>query len=288
VIDLHVHTNKSDGIDSVDEVIEKANKIDLEVISITDHDNIDAYFNLDKEKFNGKIITGCEFTTSYKNILIEILGYGIDYKKVNKFLSEFYTKKFLEYRDNELYEKLKSKIEYLNLTLDISKLSKKNLSLYKLYLELLKDKNNIIKINENVFDTYVNFYRKGIYNPNSKLFLNHIEYTPDLKTILDVIHNSGGKAFLAHPYIYKLSDLYEFLKSLYENNNIDGIECYYTTFTEDETKKLLEFANSKNLLISGGTDYHGKKRKGHELGIGNGNLKILKKTISNWDINYFN
>ena len=90
MIDLHMHTKYSDGTDTLKELLKKANDLNLEVISITDHNICTAYdeltkFNV-KEYFKGNIIIGCEFTTSYKNNLIEILGYGIDYKKINNYM----------------------------------------------------------------------------------------------------------------------------------------------------------------------------------------------------------
>lgn len=87
MIDLHVHTNHSDGTDSVEELLTNAEKQKLEIISITDHDTIDAYKEIEdnpkiRKKFKGKIITGVELKAIYNKKNIEILGYGIDYKKI--------------------------------------------------------------------------------------------------------------------------------------------------------------------------------------------------------------
>ena len=87
MIDLHIHTNHSDGTDSVEELLKKAEAKKLEVISITDHDSVGAYYELEEKPelrklFSGKIIIGSEFKTCYKRVPIEILGYGIDYKKI--------------------------------------------------------------------------------------------------------------------------------------------------------------------------------------------------------------
>ena len=86
MIDLHLHTNHSDGTDTVTELLENAEKQKLEIISITDHDTISAYKELEtiniKEKFSGKIIPGTEIKAIYNGKNIEVLGYGIDYKKI--------------------------------------------------------------------------------------------------------------------------------------------------------------------------------------------------------------
>ena len=88
MIDLHLHTNYSDGTDSVKELLEKAEKQKLELISITDHDSVGAYFELEKhpeirKKFSDEIVIGSEIKAIYDDINIEILAYGIDYKNIN-------------------------------------------------------------------------------------------------------------------------------------------------------------------------------------------------------------
>ena len=87
MIDLHMHTNHSDGTDTVEELLKKAEAKKLEIISITDHDSVGAYYELEKRPelrnlFSGKIIIGSELKTCYKRVPIEILGYGIDYNKI--------------------------------------------------------------------------------------------------------------------------------------------------------------------------------------------------------------
>ena len=89
MIDLHMHTTYSDGTDTVKELLEKAESLGLEVISITDHNTCKAYYEMEnfnvKEMYKGDILVGCEFTTSFDNRLIEVLGYGFDYKNINKY-----------------------------------------------------------------------------------------------------------------------------------------------------------------------------------------------------------
>ena len=86
MIDLHMHTNHSDGTDSVEELLKNAEKKHLEVISITDHDSIDAYHEIDENPslrslYSGTLIVGTELRALYHKHNIEVLGYGIDYKK---------------------------------------------------------------------------------------------------------------------------------------------------------------------------------------------------------------
>lgn len=101
------------------------------------------------------------------------------------------------------------------------------------------------------------------------------------------MHNAGGIVFLAHPFQYKFNDTEEFLNKLYNEASLDGIECFYTMFSEEQTTYIRDFAKKHNLLISGGSDYHGKNKQNHELGIGRVNLNISKEIVKNWDIVFY-
>ena len=109
------------------------------------------------------------------------------------------------------------------------------------------------------------------------------KYYPSLDKIIDIIHEAGGLAFIAHFYEYSsIGNKSETLDNIVKEYNIDGIECYYSTFTDEQTQYLIEYCKTNDLLISGGTDYHGKNKKDINLGIGKGNLEILDEVISNW------
>ncbi len=292
MIDIHMHTTYSDGTDTVKELLEKAEDLDLEVISITDHNTCKAYFEMEKfnvkEIYHGNIIVGCEFTTSFDNRLIEVLGYGFDYKNINKYLEEFYSDELINKRTNILYNRLLDKIKELGLEFHLERVRDKKFKneFFErgIYEELVKYENNKEKLKEDVWASFSNFYRKGLTNPKSKLFINHAEFKPSIKEIVNLIYENDGIAFLAHPYQYKFTDTENFLDKLYNEVALDGVECFYTTFSEEQTNYLLDFVKKRNLLISGGSDYHGTNKENHNLGVGRGNLKISKDIINNYKI----
>ena len=86
MIDLHMHTVHSDGTENCISILKKCQNKNLDYISITDHNSVNAYFELEtldiQQYFSGKIIPGIELNTKILDIPIEILGYGIDYKKL--------------------------------------------------------------------------------------------------------------------------------------------------------------------------------------------------------------
>lgn len=295
MIDLHMHTKYSDGTDSVKEILENVNKINLEMISITDHNTCDAYEEMERfdvsKYYNGNIIVGCEFTTSFDGRLIEVLGYGFDYKKVNQYLKEYYTSDLINKRTKILYSRLIEKLKEIGLKFVLEDVNNKKFESeffeFEIYMELIKYPENFEILKEDIWKTFSDFFRKGLTNKNSKLYINHVEFRPKLDEIITLVHNAGGIVVLAHPYQYKFNDTEEFLKKLYDEKKLDGIECFYTNFSDEQTQYLVDFARKRNLLISGGSDYHGINKSNHDLGIGRGNLNIDKAVINNWNINCY-
>ncbi|MCI8444880.1 MAG: PHP domain-containing protein [Bacilli bacterium] len=295
MIDLHMHTTYSDGTDTVKELLKNAQKRKLEVISITDHNGCRAYQEMETfdiaNYYKGDIIVGCEFTTSFAGRLIEVLGYGFDYQKVDQYLSSCYSAEKINETTRVLYQRLLAKISDLGLTLaahsDQATTFDCEFFERKIYDELTKYPENKKILPEDIWDSFSDFFRKGLTNPASKLFINHAEFKPALSEIIRIVHEAGGIVMLAHPFQYKFTDTESFLDNIYEENDFDGVECFYTTFSRKQTEYLVNFAKKRNLLISGGSDYHGTNKKQHELGIGRGNLAIRKDILTDWKINYY-
>lgn len=293
MIDLHMHTKYSDGTDTVTELLKKAQERNLEVISITDHDCCSSYEEMESvnvaKYFKGKIIVGTEFKTTFLGRNIEILGYGFDYEKVNKFLKNFYSKDFIQQRTKILYQKFLDILDNIGLIYHLEPVETFESEFFerKIYDELIRHPENLEILKEDVFSSFSNFFRKGISNAKSALYLDTKSFKPSFQEITFLIHESGGLSFLAHPFQYKFSDTEEFLEQIYDGNDLDGIECFYTNFSIEQTEYLINFAKKRNLLISGGSDYHGTNKVNFDLGIGRGDLKINSNILSNWNINYF-
>ena len=97
MIDLHTHTNYSDGTWNLRKLLEEAEKLNIEVLSITDHDTVNCYEEIEKIKvediFKGKIIPGVEFNTVFDGVMFHLLAYDFDYRKLDNFICENYENK---------------------------------------------------------------------------------------------------------------------------------------------------------------------------------------------------
>ena len=123
------------------------------------------------------------------------------------------------------------------------------------------------------------FFRKGLANPKSKYFVNRIEFRPKYEEVIDIIHKSGGKAFLAHPFEYKFKNTISFIDELRKEKELDGIECFHPSANQEQRNILVQYAKSHNLYISGGSDYHGDSKPDIKIGIGRGNLEVSKEIL---------
>lgn len=291
MIDLHIHTNNSDGTDTVEELLRKAEKLNLEYISITDHDNCNGYEQLKKidisNFFSGKIIPGIEIKCTYKGRTIEVLGYKINTEKMNNWLKEFYKNKQRDTLQIKYFNLLYDKCKQMGLTLskkdEINWNPKNDWASFTIYSDLKKYEENKEKMPEDMWTEFSGFNRKYCNNPNHILYIDKSEDYPTLEQTIQAIKNCSGLVFMPHLFIYKwVENKEEFIEELVNNYEIDGLECYYTEFTEEQTKYILDLCDKKGLYKSGGSDYHGMNKEKISLAKGYGNLNINKKLIENW------
>lgn len=288
MIDLHMHTHHSDGTNTTEELLNLAQKENMEYISITDHDCVKSYFELEDNSirniFSGKIIPGAEFTTTYKGGVVEILGYGINYNYINKVLEKD------DFKKTPLKEKIPIFLKkYHDLEIIFDEKEVLNGALGNnfnkaFYYEFIKHpENDRLLLDINNKETFSKFLRNETNSYKSKIFLESSNFFPDMKKVIQEIHNAGGLAFLAHTYIYA-PYVAEELEEIINTYDLDGLECYYTKFTDEQIKEINNFCDKHSLLKSGGTDFHGENpsKKGYIIGKGLGNLQIHNSVIKDW------
>ena len=147
--------------------------------------------------------------------------------------------------------------------------------------EITKHIENKKLISEEAWDSSKVFYRQYMSDPNTPLYVEMDDLVPDFNTAFNLVKQSGGLVFIPHIFEYR-NNAQLILDYILKNYNIDGIECYYTTFTEKQTQYLLELCKSKKFYVSGGSDFHGKYKPKVDIGIGYGNLIIPNEIVYYW------
>lgn len=245
-IDLHIHSNLSDGVLNAEDIVKKALSNNCKTISITDHDDIDTYKDLE-DKYGIRIIPGIEFNSSIRNM--HILGYGMtdisqikkvttDMRLFNEKVSYEVVEKMMEDGFDISIEKIITYINSLGLNCDI--LDKRKIVKYLIHKRYA---NNVI----DAYNKLIGVGRK-YYVPNFKL-------SP--KEIIDLINISNGISVLAHPKSLNLD--FEKLKkqiSILENYGLSGIEIQNRKMNQNDHEYYEQLIQNKNLLKTVGSDFH--------------------------------
>lgn len=271
-IDLHVHSTASDGSFSPEEVVDLARKAGLRYFALTDHDTVDgveqalsyaeAYDDID-------VIPGTELSCYYNSREIHIVGLFVDHRD-EAFLSEL--KKMEQAR---LDRNIRMVQNFVNagIPLTIEELqhgNPKSVITRAHFARILVEK-GVCRDKTEAFDKYL-----GIGCP---FYLPKPQVTPE--HVLQMIKDAGGTAILAHPYSYKFTrpEVESMLDTLIPHG-LSGIECYYSTYDDGQTQELRSIALNKNLLVSGGSDFHGVIKPDISIGTGRGNLRIPEKLLT--------
>ena len=117
----------------------------------------------------------------------------------------------------------------------------------------------------------------------SSFFLNEIPYLcSSFDDVCKIIKKCDGLVFIPHIFEYR-ENSNKILKNILNKNVIDGIECFYTTFSKEQSDFLVNICKQNNLFMSGGSDYHGNFKPDVDMGTGKGNLFVEDKTVENWE-----
>lgn len=270
-MDLHTHTIYSDGDLTPDELIDLASSKNIEIMSITDHDNVLAYQHItDKKGIN--LIPGVELSAQVDKGRMHILGYGIDTNNENL--------------NKELNDLKESNIEYFLMIIDY--LRKKDVILADKDISLIINRigdvgrPDIAKllIDYGYAETVDDAFDKYLIEANDKLIKNKKMLSQE--ECINLIKEANGVPILAHPISLKqeyieLKHTIEKLKSM----GLMGIELYHSNYTDKDIAMFKKIINEYGLLYSGGSDYHGMIAKPDiEIGTGkNKNLHIKQLSI---------
>ncbi|MGI6011335.1 MAG: PHP domain-containing protein [Ruminococcus sp.] len=264
-IDLHVHSNCSDGTMPPEEVVQYAAKKKLSAIALTDHDTIKGIpaAKSEAEKLGLELIPGIEFSTNYHGKDIHILGLDIDVE--NAYFTGSLTQ-FLDSRDARNQKMIDLLAEHgINISWNIMKQRFPGSVWTRAHFaRYLLDEGYVASIPE-AFSRYI--------GDTACCFVPREKVTPF--QAIRLIHEGNGIAALAHPLLYHLSEpeLNDLTGAL-KKAGLEAIEAVYSANRWMDEGNMRLLAKKFGLKITGGSDFHGGNKPDIDLGSGRGNLKI--------------
>jgi predicted metal-dependent phosphoesterase TrpH len=245
-IDLHIHTNYSDGKLSPEELMRLAHENHYSYISITDHDTFAGYLQARKllKNYALELIPGVEISTILENTEVHLLAYYFDTEntELNNLLQQVYESRYG--RAIEMVQRLKD----LDMVLDWNEVlvyAGENKYIGRPHIARALVERGYVKTIREAFDKFLH-NESPIYVP---------KYRVETEYAIQTIRKANGLSILAHPgrliddtIVYSCIDM-----------GIDGLEVYYASHLAGQTRLYEQIALENNLIKTGGTDFHGNE-----------------------------
>ena len=273
-INLHVHSNFSDGTCTPEEIVNLAIEKNLAAIALTDHDGIGgierALTACRQKNTPLQLIPGIELSTGYEGHDIHIVGLFIDYR--NQELIEK-TALFVERRKNRNLQMVKNlQAAGIPVTLDALMEGNPDTVITRAHFARFLVSHHIVKEAKEAFSTYLG-EDTPYYVPRVMM-----KSTDGIRLILQ----AGGIPILAHPMHYKLEE--HFLRKMigdFKDAGLAGMETRYSNHRPEDDIFTSGLAKEYGLLPSGGSDFHGSNKPAIALGTGRGRLEIPYEYLEN-------
>lgn len=270
MIDLHVHSNRSDGTYSPSELVDYAIQKGLTAFALTDHDTIEGIEeavsyarSLPAGTAIPEIIPGIELSTEYQGRDIHIIGLFINYQDeaFNRYLNHF-----IASRHNH-NKKMCSLLSQDGIPVSYDKLLAEfpDAVITRAHFAKYLYKHGYVKSLKEAFERYI--------GDNCPYYIPREKVTP--VQAIELIIQAGGIPILAHPILYGMGQSgLEALVAELKAAGLAGIEAVYSTYTPADERRIRLLADKYRLLISGGSDFHGENKPSLDLASGYGHLSI--------------
>lgn len=246
LVDLHLHSTCSDGSSTPEGVVQRAARLGLQVISLTDHDSVTGIPEAQQagETLGVKVVPGAELSAQYGGRDVHILAYFVDHT------SDSLVQSLALYQDERRNraERIIKRLNRLGVKVQFEQVLAKadGASIGRPHIADVLVEGGVCFSPNEAFYKYLG-YGKAAYEE---------KYVMSPSEAIGVIHQAGGVAVLAHPILYQSDDI---LPGIVEEG-IDGIEVWHIKHKPKDSRRYEAFAEEHGLLKSGGSDCHGDAR----------------------------
>ena len=252
-IDLHMHTDYSDGRLNPEELLELCRKHNYKIISIADHDNIDGYLSVKEQapSYGIHLVPGLELSSDYEGAEVHILAYFFD----DEHPALLSLLNFINENRINRARKIVKKLAELGLDLDIETLlaeTGKSGIIGRMHIARALIAKKYCSTVKEAFDRYL--------HDRSPAFEKKVTLPADKS--IEMIHAAGGISVLAHPHKLDNISVVQGLISL----GIKGLEVYCPKSSSYAISLFKQLASDYNLLLTGGSDFHGELEEIQDFG----------------------
>ena len=265
ICDLHVHSNCSDGTVSPSDLIELARAQNLRALALCDHNTVAGLPEFLRAAVGSGIeaVPGVEFSTDYRETELHILALFVQpqhYGAVTEQVEMMLRRK--DQSNIELIQGLQS--AGVQLDYEEIKAGTPNGQVNRAVIAAQMVRLGYCESIKEAFSRWLG-EKHGYFHPPKRL---------DALETVEFIKSIGAVAVLAHPFLnLDEAGLREFLPQAVAAG-LDGMECYYPKFTQEQTALAEQLSDEFGILRSGGSDFHGQNKPDIQLGIGRGNLRV--------------
>lgn len=272
MIDLHSHSNKSDGTDSPEDLVRKAHGAGLKALALTDHDTLKGLDEAEEtaQALGMDFVRGCEISSKTEYGSMHILGLWIPKACDNL---QYFLDNAVKVRDERNLLMLE-KLRKLGINIELDELRNRfHGSIGRPHMAKLLFEKAYVHSTAEAFTKYIG---KG-----GKAYVPKKSVSPH--EAVRALADAGAMVFIAHPLLentmprdwlsQKIADL--------KKDGVCGLEAWHGAQTEKECAIVEDLATKHDLLISGGSDYHGLAKYGFNLGYAQGNRPIPDEIYNN-------
>jgi 3',5'-nucleoside bisphosphate phosphatase len=262
LIDLHSHTNESDGTCSPAELVDEAVRAGVTILGITDHDTFKGFDQAvpAARQAGIELICGIELSTKLHGSSVHLLGYFLSQSRMDDFRT-WVLKQQAARRDRNI--RLVARLRELgfDITLEEAEARGRGMTGRPHFAAIMVEKGYVSNFRQ-AFDEYLDESAKGYVYRHEPQFAEGVRR----------IREAGGIASLAHPVRVK-GDIPALMPELV-GCGLNAIEAYHSDHTPDDISLYLCLAKQYGLMVTGGSDFHGAVKPGVKLGTGSGGLEI--------------
>lgn len=271
MIDLHTHTDQSDGTLSPQELVEEAVQVGLQAVAITDHDTFAGYDQAVESAagFSVELVCGVELSTKYSGRSVHLLGYFLNHQPTDQFRGWV---KALEASRNKRNHALVQELRAQGIEVTFQEVAARagKIIARPHFAAVMLEKGYVSSI-QNAFDRYL--------DESASCFVSREE--PDFKEAIAQILASGGLPVLPHPGRFTpIPEILERELVQMQCLGLRGIEIYHSDHMASDVNVYSMLASKLGLAVTGGSDFHGSAKPRVSLGTGiEGNVSVPKSVL---------